>query len=52
MLVDYPAAQLFVKRESRPLLMALGAGMLLTAIVLLGQPPRREVLVESEEATS
>lgn len=38
LLHDYPAAKMFVAPETRPMLMAMGAGLLLTAMILLGQP--------------
>ena len=38
LLHDYPAAKMFVTPDTRPILMAMGAGLLLMAVVLLGQP--------------
>lgn len=34
----YPQAAIFARQDTRPVLMVLGAGLLLTAILLLGRP--------------
>lgn len=49
LLSDYPAAKMFVTPETRPILMAMGAGLLLTAVVLLGQPASRVAPTGSED---
>lgn len=56
LLHDYPAAKMFVTPETRPILMAMGAGLLLMAVVLLGQPgvtvrtPAEEDIAEEIDA--
>ncbi len=49
MLQRYPHAWLFVNDSTRPVLMSLGAALLLTAVVLLGRAGIREARAQTPE---
>ncbi|TWT41224.1 hypothetical protein RAS1_39180 [Phycisphaerae bacterium RAS1] len=44
----YPAAYIFVRSQTRPVVMLIGGGMIVTAVVLLGRVTARRAALEVE----